>query len=360
MKFSCSVPLQRIINGTYEYDLYSFLRECQALEHAGFDSITAGERRIGPTAYCPSPHVLAATALSHTARIRYLSSVVVLPLREPIGLAQDAAVTNAFFPGRYRLGVGAGYNQHAFHLLGVSLGDRGRLMEEGMTAIRDYFDDQLSVDLGQGVFPVRDPAMGNLTPEVWGAAWAPGGVERVARLADGWMPDPMRTLDVVAELAGRYREMCASVNKKPRIALIREAWVADTDEEARETFGPFLAHAHSQYFARQKGGWKSDDDASAGKPYDVKIDPWLAEVNSPDDLKADYLWDRVLVGSVETVRAGIEEIRDVLDPEELILRFRFQGGPSPVQTLEVIERFGAEIIPHYDPTAPGATPRSAE
>ena len=346
MKFSCSVPLTRIIEGKYEYAVDAFLRECQALERAGFDSATAGERRMGPTAYCPSPTALAATALAHTTRLRFLSSVIILPLRNPTAVAQDAMVLNALYPGRYRLGVGSGYSQYEFELLGVALQDRGRLMEEGMTFIQSYLNDELNIDVGDGPVPVLDPAMGPLRPEVWAAAWAKKAVGRAARLADGWMPDPMRTTAVVRELADWYEEKCESLDKKPRVALIREAWIADTDEEARAEFGPHLAHAHSLYFGRSKGGWQSDSDAT-GKPYDVTIDPWLADIRRPDDLKADHLWDRVLVGSPETVRAGIEEIRDVLNPEELILRFRFQGGPSPDRTIEVIERMGHEVIPHF-------------
>ncbi len=347
MRFSIAVPLQRIVDGHYRYDLDSFIAECRAAERAGFHSAVVGERRIGVTAYNTSPHILAAVALANTTRLGFAITVVQLPLRDPVQVIQDAMVLNALFPGRFRLGVGAGYNEHEFELLDRNLDDRGRAMEEGLEQINAFRNGKIEIDLGRGRVPGLDPAMGECSPEVWVGAWAKAGVRRAARLADGWLPDPMRTGSVVAELADVYRAECKRHGKAPRIALLREAWLADTDEQARAEYGPAVVQSHAEYFPRMQGGWKTEQGAEA-KPYDVRVDPWVGKLDRKEQLQLEHLLeDRLLVGSVDTWLDNLGRWIEAIRPEELVLRFRFQFGPSPEATLRVIERVGREIVPRF-------------
>jgi alkanesulfonate monooxygenase SsuD/methylene tetrahydromethanopterin reductase-like flavin-dependent oxidoreductase (luciferase family) len=347
MRFSIAVPLQRIIDGQYRYDLPSFIAECQAAEKAGFHTAVVGERRIGVTAYNTSPHLLAAVALAKTTRLAFSIMVVQLPLRDPIQVIQDATVLNSLFPGRFRLGVGAGYNEHAFEFFGKDLKDRGRAMDSGLERINAFRNGEISIDVGRGPVPALDPAMGEHRPEVWVGAWAKAGVRRTARLADGWLPDPMRTGAVIAELADLYRAECAKHDKTPRIGILREAWLADTDEEARNEYGPAVLQSHAEYFPRMQGGWKSEKGGE-GKPYDVNVDPWLKKLDAKEQLSLDdLLEDRFLVGSVDTWIENLDRWIETIQPEEFVLRFRFQGGPDPAATLKVIERVGRDIIPRY-------------
>ncbi len=220
-------------------------------------------------------------------------------------------------------------------------------MQEGLERINAFRNGEITIDVGRGPVPALDPAMGECSPEVWVGAWAKAGVRRAARLADGWLPDPMRTGARVAELAEIYRAECAQQGKQPRIGLLREAWLAETDQQARAEYGPAAVQFHAEYFPRMQGGWKAEQGAE-GKPYDVRIDPWLRELDDKDQLSLDHLLeDRFLVGSVDTWLANLERWIETIQPEELVLRFRFQGGPSPEATRHVIERVGREIIPRF-------------
>lgn len=347
MKFSVAIPSMRIIDGEYHFDPRAFVDECKVADSMGFHAAVVGERRIGVTAYCTSPNVLGALALSNTEQLAFAPMVVQLPLRNPIEVIQDACVLNSVFRGRYRLGVGAGYNEHEFHLLDVPMSQRGRLMEEGLTTINRFRNGEIDVDLGRGVVPALDPALGPCRPEVWVGAWTVPGVQRTARLADGWLVDPMRTITAVEELAAVYREACAEIGKQPRICLLREAWIAETDEQAIVEYGPHLVQAHGEYFPRMRGGWKDEAD-SAGKPYDVRLDPWLATIDSKHDLEMRNLVDdRILVGSSETWHRLLDDWSGRVGMEEVVLRLRFQGGPSPEATAEAIRTIGNEVLPRY-------------
>jgi alkanesulfonate monooxygenase SsuD/methylene tetrahydromethanopterin reductase-like flavin-dependent oxidoreductase (luciferase family) len=347
MRFSVAVPSMRIIDGRYTFDPDAFVNECRVAEEAGFDGAVVGERRIGVTAYCTSPNVLGGMVLANTERLTFSPMVVQLPLRNPIDVIQDATVLNSVYPGRYRLGVGAGYNEHEFHLLGVPMTRRGALMEEGLTLINRFRDGEMSVDLGRGTVPALDPALGPCRPEVWVGAWTRAGVERTARLADGWLVDPMRTITAIEELAEVYRHACEQVGKQPRIVLLREAWIGESDDEALRQYGPHLFGAHAEYFPRMRGGWTDESDA-AGKPYDVTLDPWVAQMATKEDLDMRNLVDdRILVGSTQTWHDLLDDWSGRVGMEEVVLRLRFQGGPPPEATIEAIRQIGDSVIPRY-------------
>lgn len=347
MKFGIAVPAMHIVDGKYRFDPRSYVAECVAAEKAGFHTAVVGERRIGVTAYCTSTAVLAGLALANTQTLSFCPMVVQLPLRSPIDVIQDACVFNAVYPNRYRLGVGAGYNEHEFELLGVPMTARGRLMDEGLRTMNRFRNGEISVDLGRGLVPAMDPALGECRPEIWVGAWTEKGVIRTAREADGWLVDPMRTISAVESLATVYRKACEDYGRKPRICLLREAWIADSDQSAREEFAPHLVRAHSEYFPRMRGGWK-DKERAAGQPYDVNLDPWVAQMNTKEDLDFRHLVDdRILVGSASTWNRLFEDWHQRIRFEELVVRLRFQSGPSPEHTLQAIQSIGSQVIPAW-------------
>ncbi len=96
-----------------------------------------------------------------------------------------------------------------------------------------------------------------------------------------------------------------------------------------------------------KGGWKAES-GSESKPYDVRVDPWLKKLDNKEQLQLeDLLEDRFLVGSVDTWVETLDRWIEQIQPEEIVLRLRFQGGPSPEATIKAIERIGRDIIPRY-------------
>lgn len=347
MRFAIAVPAMYIVDGKYRFDPLSFVAECCAAEKAGFHTAVVGERRVGVTAYCTSTTVLAGLALANTKSLSFCPMVIQLPLRSPVDVIQDACVLNAAYPNRYRLGVGAGYNEHEFALLDVPMTARGRLMDEGLQAMNRFRNGEISVDLGRGIVPAMDPALGDCRPEIWVGAWTEKGVIRTAREADGWLVDPMRTISAVESLASVYREACEEYGRRPRISLLREAWIAESDQLAREEFAPHLVHAHSEYFPRMRGGWK-DKASAASQPYDLTLDSWVAQMNSKEDLDfRNLVDDRILVGSAATWHRLLADWHKRIGFEELVLRLRFQSGPSPKQTLRAIDEIGSLVIPAW-------------
>ena len=117
----------------------------------------------------------------------------------------------------------------------------------------------------------------------------------------------------------------------PRIALFREAWIADSLEEAQEVWGPHVLAVHRLYY-------------NVGA-YRRQFEPWVDDVRD----RAKFTWDRLapgrfLAGCGEEVHREAEDWFAETGADYMAVRMRFPGGPSHEATLEAIERFGDDVI----------------
>lgn len=146
------------------------------------------QRPIEPFTY------LAALALA-TQRIRLRTSIIILPQREPLLVAKQAASIDQLSGGRFELGVGAGWLQAEFQALGASFGNRGRRMDEELELIRRawmqeritfegryYHVDEMSILPKPRQQPHPPIWIGGGRGEVVGPV-----MRRLGRYGNGWM-----------------------------------------------------------------------------------------------------------------------------------------------------------------------------
>jgi len=155
----------------------------------------------------PAPFYEPFTTLSWlaglTSRVRLGTTVLIVPYRHPLLIARMAANLNDLSGGRLVLGVGVGWARQEFDALGVPFGERGRLTDEYLTAIRAAWQD--GGDYRSGPIPL------------WIGGNSDAALRRAVRLGDAW--HPLRfTPGWIAEAAGR---LTASGGPAlvPRIAL---------------------------------------------------------------------------------------------------------------------------------------------
>ncbi|MBP39833.1 MAG: hypothetical protein CL726_11095 [Chloroflexi bacterium] len=339
--FSSTVAVER--NGQRKWDLQEHLEECRTAEQLGFVRAYKGERRgngphSGRHGVVNNAQLIAMYGLANTTSLHFSTGVVLLPLYHPVTVIQDATMISTFYPDRYRLVVGAGYTQDDFDTFGIGLSERVERMRIGLEAINAYRQQQ-PYSFGpdspwQGYVPLPDSAMGNTFPEVWVGGWSEAGV-RLAALGDGWETGPIRSIPHLQHLAGIYREECERLGKTPRIALLRESCIADSDDAARNLLGPSILDYHRIYYQR-------------GNAYSPRWEPWLDEVNSVRDLTLDHILpNRVLCGSPETWIETLQEWEELIQPEEIIVRLRYFHGPGLDVALEEMHRIAEEIMPRF-------------
>ena len=112
------------------------LDQIAAAEDLGFDSVWLTEHHFTDDGYTPSPLVLAGAIGARTTRMRIGTNLMILPLQDPIRIAEDAATLSLITGGRFDLGVGGGYRQLEFDQFGRDLRHRPSLMEVAVEIIR--------------------------------------------------------------------------------------------------------------------------------------------------------------------------------------------------------------------------------
>ena len=166
-----------------------------------------------------------------TSRIELVSGIIILPQRQTVLVAKQAAQVDVLSGGRLRLGVGIGWNDVEYEGLGQNFHDRGKRSEEQVELLRALWTNEV-VDFqgrwhsipGAGIkpLPVQRPI-----PIWFGGGRSDGVLRRIARLGDGWFPqlqadeqgrERMERFKGLVEEAGRSQD---DVGVDARVALSR-------------------------------------------------------------------------------------------------------------------------------------------
>jgi alkanesulfonate monooxygenase SsuD/methylene tetrahydromethanopterin reductase-like flavin-dependent oxidoreductase (luciferase family) len=212
----------------------------------GFDAIQLPEHHGSPDGYNPSPFILGAAMAAVTSRIRIHPSAVLLPLHDPIRVAEDVAVLDNISNGRVDLTIGLGYVPSEFAMFGISLKARGKLADSKLLALRralagDRFDYE-----GRPVHvtprPVQKPH-----PAMYVGGAVPASAIRAAELGDGFLPTVMTD-----ELRQAYIDRCAALGKPPGAILdITRGpsfiFVTEDPDAAWKQIGPHVMYETNAY-----------------------------------------------------------------------------------------------------------------
>src|SRR5919198_3628783 len=116
---------------TQHPELYrTCLEQCTWADEAGFDAIVISEHHGVEDGYLPAPLTLAAAIAARTKRIPISIAAALIPLHDPIRMAEQIAVLDLISGGRVNFVAGAGYAQHEFEMAGIERKQRGKLLEE--------------------------------------------------------------------------------------------------------------------------------------------------------------------------------------------------------------------------------------
>src|SRR4051794_1349983 len=101
----------------------------------GFASLVLSEHHGVEDGWLPAPLTMAAAVLARTQRARVMISASILPLHDPIRVAEQIAVIDNAFPGRLWVIFGAGYRVEEFEMAGLEHAARGGILEDHVQAV---------------------------------------------------------------------------------------------------------------------------------------------------------------------------------------------------------------------------------
>ena len=172
-------------------------------------------------------------------RLKLATSVLVLPIRNPVLLAKQVASLDYLSGGRLILGVGAGWMEEEFDIIGERFDNRGARAVEMVKLMRRYWSGE-SVEF-EGRHYQSAPArmyprpVQTQIPILWGGH-TDAALRRVARLGDGWHPTQI-SLEQLAEGLRKLREYCEVDGRNPNALtlIVRpgDTYVIDEASHAR-------------------------------------------------------------------------------------------------------------------------------
>lgn len=148
------------------------------------------------------PMVTLGFAAAATRKLGLVTGVIILPQRQTVLVAKQAATLDVLSQGRVRLGIGVGWNEVEYEALGADFNTRGKRQEEQIRLLRALWTQKVVnfqgrwdtvTSAGLDPLPVQRPI------PIWLGGRSDATLSRVAAMADGWFP--MGPLDDAARAA---------------------------------------------------------------------------------------------------------------------------------------------------------------
>ena len=257
---------------TYRYSRQEVIDYARTIEALGFDTLWITEN-VHSGADALEPLTTLSFMAAHTERVTLGPSVVLLPLRNAVGLAHAVATLDRLSEGRLILGVGAGSNlPGSFEAYGASLRIRGRYSDETLEVMESLWTGEpvtyrgRLVELDQytlGGRPIQKPH-----PPIWVGGTADGVLKRVARFADGFIPHSISP-ELYQALWSRIEGYCEEVGRDPGTitkAIQFYFCIADTHTEAQHIAEKALEH---RYQRKMSLAPSPDTHYAIGAPDDI-------------------------------------------------------------------------------------------
>ena len=306
--------------------------EAKLAEEAGFDSCFFGEHHQDRDGFLPSPLIVATAVAARTSTLNVGTSVILLPLYNPVHLAEDVITLDLVSKGRIILGVGLGYQEADFRAFEVPMRQRVGRFEEGIEVIRHCWSGEPFSFHGEyhqlENLHIRPSPFQQPSPPLWIGASTPPGARRAGRMADGFVAGPSTDLSSTIGLVDAYRQAADRAGREPMVALMRDAWVAPTRAEAEAVYGPEVMTAYKYYWRNGLSEFQS--------------------IRSEAEITLENLGrDRLVLGEPEECVAEFHRWSEAVGADYFLLRLRHahSGGPPHDKIMEAIQLFGEKVIP---------------
>ena len=229
-------------NDSFESFYAACLDQIVWAESLGFQSAWLTEHHFCDDGYTPSPLVIAAAIAARTKTMRIGTNLMLLPIADPLRVAEDAATVSILSGGRFDLGVGLGYRQLEFDEFGVPLKNRPSRMEEGIEIIRRAWSGD-PIRFSGTRFEVGDVAVGPVPgtpPRLLMGGMSEPAIQRAARIGDGFLSTGGIGHDI-------YRSALEAENKSGDIYAGHWAIISPDPEAEARRLAPHILYQSNTY-----------------------------------------------------------------------------------------------------------------
>ena len=305
--------------------LANLKRQVNTAKDAGFDSLWVPQHFVtGPTMRQTAASPMLGYLASLAEGMRLGTAVLLLPMLNPVLLAEEAATLDHLTDGKFVLGVGLGYRDHEFIAMGIEPKSRvGRLKEYVEVIRRLWAGDHVTF---HGKYIKLDDVSLSLRPRnpdgipLWVGGTVENAVKRAAEIGDSWQGPGAATMDEMQRWWALFHQTRVELGKPLDYSrqVSRELFCGPSMQQALALAAGPISAKYARYAGHGFGGF----DASAGV-----------------DSFRQFAQNRFVVGDEAYVRDELQRYRDELGATEF--RFRM-GWPGLAQeeVLAGIKRLG--------------------
>jgi len=259
-------------------------------EAAGYASLWTFQRLLIPEGSAMEsvyqsvldPMAALAYAAAVTTRIRLGVAVINLPFVSPAYLAKQAATVDVLSRGRHDLGLGIGWMPEEFALIGATMERRGARTQEYVQVLRALWGPQPSEFRGEFyTIPSGTTAPAPVQPggpQILLGGMAPRALQRVGRIADGWVTSSRTDLSRISESVAVVRAAALAAGRDPDAIRIICRGVVRAGEPVNDSSGSRLLLSGSSAQIRADAAWLAEQGVTEIF-YDLNWDPL---VGAPD------------------------------------------------------------------------------
>ena len=307
------------------------LEQFRASRDAGFDIYGwAHHYLIDPFQHFQPWPVLARLA-AEPGDMKLATSVLLLPLLNPVEVAEQVATLDHIAEGRFILGIGLGYRPEECEAFGTKMSQRGARCSEALALMRRLWSDDEVTHHGRyyhvtGARPTARPYQ-QPHPKIWQAAMSDPAVRRVGRGGDILYVGPAQSNATIRHQISLYHQTLEeNGHDVPEdMVIVREFFCAPTHEEALERARANFARKYEVYAYHGLHG--ADDELTRKVTGDLET----------------LMDDTFLVGSPEECVEQVAAYHE-MGFTDVALRL-FYPEMSQSEVLEHIDLVGREVIP---------------
>jgi len=235
-------------------------------ERLGYESFWLPESHFAANAV-PEPLMLLAAVAAATSHIRLGTTSLLLPLRNPVQVAEQVAVLDQLSGGRVILGIGRGYAPAMLRAFEVDPREKRALFERCLQTMLHAWSGAPLVSEVSGSAPLRlDPLpVQQPYPPVWVAAFGPKALAQAGRLGLPYLASPVETLAILEDNYATYTAARTAQGFEPVavVPVMRTVFVTESAEETRRLRE--RVHAEALKTGRLTAGVRAEDWALIGE-----------------------------------------------------------------------------------------------
>ena len=288
------------------------IEQVRAARQNGFSSLWVPHHYATHPMQMLAPIPILAYLLREAQGMMIGPNILILPLLNPIHVAEDAVSLDLLSGGRYVLGVGIGYRDAEFKTFDLPLSARVQRFSESIAIMRRLWtEDRVThqgkafriEDLGIGLKPLRPGG-----PPIWVAGVVDAAVKRAARIGDAWLITNFAHLKVLVGQMKMYRATLMELGKPfpDEVPITRECYIGPTRGEALEECRAALEYKYGAY-----SSWGLD-----------KLSQGAESFNQPFEA---FVKDRFIIGDKASVQAEIQRYHELLGVNHFIMRVQWPG-----------------------------------